>query len=310
MKQLFMIHGRSFKPESGDLELLWREALAAGLERDFGSAVADQFRNIKSEFIYYGDLSNEFLWSRGMEYDPREDADSRQVTLQELKSFRKSDFTKAKYRQRTGVFRGLAEGIADAIAWPANIFGVADNLVSAVAPDMEHYWNEDTAYGSEVRWRLTEPLARVFAAGDDVMLISHSLGTMIAYDVLWKFSHYGEYRNIRSHRLCRWVTLGSPLGNLTVKSRLKGAGVRGDRQFPQNIERWQNFAAEDDYISQDQTIADDFSAMRLAPGKTRIEDKHIYNLAIRNGKPNQHHGAGYLVHPQVSKVLNDWMKSD
>jgi hypothetical protein len=308
-KHLFLIHGRNFKPEEPDLKKLWLDALQYGVSRDHSQAQLNKLKATKTTFVYYGDISNEFLWGKGESYDPAEDAISRKGTLQELKSLPKSAFTKAKYKSRTGPLRGAAELIADLIANPANLFGIADNLISLIAPDMRHYWEEESDYGSAVRWRLTEPLAAAFRNGDDVMLISHSLGTMISYDVLWKFSHYGEYLDIRQHKLSKFVTLGSPLGNETVKDRLKGSNIRGDRRYPHNIAVWKNFAAEDDYISQDQTIGDDFRLMRAAPAKTRISDKRIYNLALRNGKPNQHHGAGYLIHPQISKAVVDWLNN-
>jgi len=308
-KHLFLIHGRNFKPDCSDLEALWLEALRHGITRDFGEDGATILDNIEKTFIYYGDSSNDFLRGKGKDYDPEEDVLSRQSTLDELKGFAKSAFTKRTYIRRTGRFRGLKEFMADALAGPTNLFGVADNLISMVAPDMKHYWEEETDYGSTVRWRLTEPLAEAFRKKEDVLLISHSLGSLISYDVLWKFSHYGEYQDIRNHQLSKFITLGSPLGNETVKSRLKGGSINGARKYPKNIIQWHNFAAEDDYISHDPTVANDFKLMKSSSGKTRIQDKRIYNLAFRDGEPNQHHGSGYLLHPAVSKSVYDWLEA-
>ena len=76
-------------------------------------------------------------------------------------------------------------------------------------------------FGSDLRARLTEPLQAAVEKGDDIMLIAHSLGTMISYDVLWKFSHYYEYRKLRENgrapMINTFLTLGTPLGNKTVK---------------------------------------------------------------------------------------------
>ena len=33
----------------------------------------------------------------------------------------------------------------------------------------------------------------------------------------------------------------------------------------------------------------------------------IYNLAVRNGKSNPHHGTGYLIHPAVSRLVAEWL---
>ena len=103
------------------------------------------------------------------------------------------------------------------------------------------------------------------------------------------------------------MTLGSPLGDENVKSRLKGAHARSHRKYPHNIGRWVNFAAEDDYISHDATMANDFKKMVQLGLTSGIADKHIYNMAIRNDNSNPHHGAGYLIHPQVCREVNTWL---
>lgn len=36
-----------------------------------------------------------------------------------------------------------------------------------------------------------------------------------------------------------------------------------------------------------------------------IADRRIFNLAIRDGKSNPHHGAGYLIHPTVIEAIAD-----
>ena len=38
-----------------------------------------------------------------------------------------------------------------------------------------------------------------------------------------------------------------------------------------------------------------------------IEDLRIFNLAIRHGRSNPHHSAGYLIHPTVIEAIADWL---
>ena len=301
-KLLFLIHGRSFKPDKEDLEKLWVEALRHGIERDFGADAAEVFTNIQRRFIYYGDHSNQFLAKRHPDYDKEQDVASRWATLKGLKKHAKADYTKATYRKISSPLRWLPEFLADTAAGPANVFGFGDDLIALKAPDMRRYWNEETEYGSDVRWELTEPLCNAFKKGDDVMLIAHSLGTLIAYDVLWKFSYYGEYQDIRQHRLSHFVTLGSPLGNPTVRQRLKGGRVKGSRRYPNNVDVWSNVAAEDDYVCHDETVEDEYGDMGAV-----ITDYPIYNLAVKDGKAHQHHTTGYLIHPVVAQIVHGWV---
>lgn len=313
-KRLILIHGRNFKPAADFLEGTWCEALRHGLQRDFGDGAGTKFDRLVKDFVYYGDISNEFLYAAGKDYDEEHNRKERRETLDDLKTIRSNGFTSRAYRRRTDGSRGFKELLADTFSGPLNLFGVADNLIELVAPDLKEYWNQESAFGSAVRWSLTAPLSKALHNNDDVMLVSHSLGTMIAYDVLWKFSFYGEHQDIRDRRLSQWITLGSPLGNPTVQANLKGGNLKGDRKHPVNVAKWINFAAEDDFISHDQSIADDFREMRAAPARTRITDRRMYNLALVNpesdeSEPNQHHGAGYLIHPGVAKAVHSWMSS-
>ena len=303
-KSLFLIHGRSFKPDEEDLEKLWVEALRYGIERDFGPEATKEFANVRRRFVYYGDRSNRFLARRNSDYDKGEDVEARWDALNGLKGHATDEFTKATYHDISSRFRWLPEFFADLVAEPANVFGFGDNVIAMKAPDMRRYWNEDTEFGSAVRWELTAPLGDAFANGDDVMLIGHSLGTLIAYDVLWKFSYYGEYQHIRAHRLSHLVTLGSPLANPTVRKRLKGGRIEGARRYPRNVAVWSNVAAEDDYVCHEETVEDEYRDM-----DTEITDYPIYNLAVKNGKAHQHHGTGYLIHPIVAGLVHGWLSS-
>ena len=293
----------AFKPNAKALEALWIKALRHGLARDFNTEAVDVFDKIDRQFIYYGDLSNRLLARRDPDYDERADLKARRKALKRLKKHAKGDFKKAKYHEISSQFRWLPELLADVVAGPAAVFGFGDNVVAAKAPDMRRYWNEETRFGSDVRWKLTEPLRDAFRNKDDIMLIGHSLGTVVAYDVLWKFSYLGEYQRIREHRLSHLVTLGSPLGNPIVQKRLKGGGLAGSRRYPTNVAIWSNVAAEDDYVCHDETIEDEYGSMR----DTKTTDYPIYNLAVKSGKAHQHHATGYLIHPVVIRLVHEWI---
>ena len=201
----------------------------------------------------------------------------------------------------------LKEAFVDAVAGIAALFRVSEPLIQKVAPDMEHYWDPDSEYGTNVRFPLIQPLKEAMDGDDDIVVIAHSLGAMISYDTFWKFCRIGEYRpNYTDKKIDLFITIGSPLADETVKRNLKGAHLRDGRKYPSNISRWVNIAAEDDYISHDETTADDYKAM-VPDLVSSIDDHRIYNLAVRNGKSNPHHGVGYLIHPTLSKIVADWL---
>ena len=300
-KTIILIHGRSFKPPKNPLKRLWVEALRWGIERDHPNKSA-AFDDASLEFVYYGNISNEFLGSP--DYD---DTADRRNTLDALKEYGKNDFNKKEYKKLPGR-APWQEGLADTFAGFLNAIRLSDHFIQGVAPDMQEYWNPDSKYGSEVRYPMIAPLRRAMKRDDEILVISHSLGTMISYDTFWKFCRYGEYRpDYTEKKIQLWITLGSPLADETVKRHLKGAKASGYWRYPSNVVRWVNVAAEDDFISHDGKVANDYAEMKGLGLIDSITDKRIFNLAVRDGKSNPHHGAGYLIHPFVAGLVAGWL---
>ena len=156
---------------------------------------------------------------------------------------------------------------------------------------------------------MTTPLKRALNRRGRLLVVSHSLGTIVAYDCFWKFSRTGEYRPRYSRKpIDLWITLGSPLGDSTVRRNLRGARASGPRKYPTNVCRWANVAAKDDFIAHDKDVGDDYAAMKKAGLVRSIRDFTIYNLAMRFGRSNPHSSAGYLIHPAVVKLVADWLE--
>lgn len=301
---IIFVHGRSFKPNEAALKKLWLAAIRAGIARDTPRKLS-AFDAAKKDLAYFGDLSNRFLRSRGRRYAEKADIKDREKSLELLKAYPKDGFTKRAYRK---IHRktALKEIFVDALAGPARVTGLSGVAIRAVAPDIRHYWNMDAEYGSDIRERLSGPLRRAMNRGDRIFVIAHSLGSMVAYDTLWKFSRMSEYRKLFGRKIDLFVTLGSPLGDETVKNRIRGSGATGLRRFPANIRTWVNVAAEDDYISHDQRLAGDYRKIRELG--TEIRDaKRIFNLSVRKGESNPHSSLGYLIHPTVIELITNWV---
>ena len=305
-KTLLLIHGRSFKPDAADLRSLWYGAIRHGIKRDRPRKI-EAYNKVKKEFVYYGDISNRFLKSGGKTYNKVNDLDSRKETYKKLKTYNKEGFSKANYNDLPGQ-NALKEFLADVGSPLFSFIGLTEGLIAAVAPDMREYW-DSREFGSAIRQRMSAPLMRAMNRGDQIMVVSHSLGTIASWDTFWKFSRTGEYRlEFASKKIHRWITLGSPLGDSTVKRKLKGHDERGEFKYPSNVVRWDNVAAEDDFIAHDEDVANDFRNMEDRYGLVKlIRDHEIYNLAVRSGTSNPHHGVGYLMHPKVTKLIADWV---
>ncbi|WP_294343816.1 hypothetical protein [Prosthecochloris sp.] len=303
-KTLLLIHGRSWKPPEESLRSLWLDALRWGLDRDFPDAAA-RFSEVTLEFVYYGDTSNCYMESaEGKPYV--DDTDSRRHTLELLKVYSSNQFSKRNYNRLPGK-ESFKEGAADVLSPILSFFNLSETLIAAVAPDMREYWNDESFYGTEVRRPMIKPLKRALDREGSTAIVAHSLGTIIAYDTLWKFSRYGEWYDYWNRKIDLFVTLGCPLGDATVRENIKGYNACKERRYPANIREWVNIAAEDDYISHDSKISDDYRTMRQYGLVESIKDYKIYNLSLRGGKSNPHHSGGYLIHPRTVKILAEWI---
>jgi len=297
-KHIFLIHGRDFKPDQQSLTDIWMNAIRSGINRDFGDDDTKIFDDIQKTFIYYGDLSNKFLAKKNIKYNMAIDKNDREISLNKLKSYGYNQFVHSIYHdlyKRSGLYKF----IANIISAPLYYVGLGSWLISSIAPDMREYWNRNSSWGSDVRDRLTQPLIKALEAGDEVLIISHSMGTMIAYDVLWKLSYYGEYKHLREKKI-DLITMGSPLGDINIKNNLKGAKLSGSRRYPININEWINIAAVDDYVSHADRLDNNFGNI--------ISDKLMYNLSLRFNKSNPHNSAGYLISPVTVNHIGNWIQ--
>ncbi|WP_068546644.1 hypothetical protein [Thalassotalea crassostreae] len=307
-KTLILIHGRATKPEEQDLKALWLDAIRHGIKRDHGQETLDIFNQLTIDFVYYGDLSNQFLKQHDDSLTIPDDIESRQDALNQLKNYSPKQFNKTTYNKinKTNHFK---EALADTFSGILAALGAGDNLIGAVAPDMKHYWYNDSYFGSDVRYRLTKVLTKRLSQDKNIMLVAHSLGSIIAYDNLWKLSHYSEYRNsgIKHKKIDTLITLGSPLSDENVKQHLKGSANSGKYKYPNNIKHWVNIAAEDDYISHDSQLKNDYQEMLHLNLIENIKDiTPVYNLTVRNQRSNPHSSIGYLIHPKFIQQLVHW----
>ena len=191
--------------------------------------------------------------------------------------------------------------------FPFLIALLSNKVVRDTIRETERYFNNGDGIGEQVRELIKAPLRTMFAQGDRVMIIGHSLGSIIAYDALWELWH-AEHN---PGRVDLFLTLGSPLGMQFVQQRLVGFREAPGRRFPGNIRRWQNAAAQGDLTALDRALKDDFYPM-LEQGLTEsIEDINagLYTYFRNQDGLNVHRSYGYLAHPQIGRVIADWWRA-
>ncbi len=138
---------------------------------------------------------------------------------------------------------------------------------------------------------LDSVLDRLRAGGGPFVVVAHSQGTMIAYEVLRQLSR-------DEITVPLFVTIGSPLGLTEVKDVLRNwSGVkRGKLPFPPCVDRWVNVSDRLDPVCLDTRLGNDYDGM--------IEDHS--GFWINHHSPRSPHSAsGYLANASVQKAVRD-----
>jgi hypothetical protein len=305
-RTLVYVHGRQCQPGPEAMLDLMLSALAAGIERDYPENLSD-FRAISKRLAYYGDRTNALLRERGEHYDEQLDLGDCRNALQQLRSLdKRKKFSLANYDKLPG--KSAVPELAAGVAGPLlSSIGLGGKLIAKVAPDVVAYWDKKSDFAPAVRGAVRAAICDALQGDEQLLLVTHGTGSIIAWDVLWQLSHDPRFAEFASSKIDTWITLGSPLGDTTVRRRLLGAREKARRKFPNNIVSWHNVSAEDDWLCHDNTLADDYKGMLRQKQVSAIRDYRIYNLSVRYGKSDPHCALGYLVHPRTSQLIVDWL---
>lgn len=170
--------------------------------------------------------------------------------------------------------------------------------------DLRRYVNNDDGIADHVREMLKTPLRAAWRSGRPVLLIGHSMGSVIAYDSLWELSHESHDDSV----LDLFLSMGSPLGQDYLQKRIKGCDRTGAERYPTNIDRWINLSAVGDLTALDPDLADDFGEMVELGLIGKIEDERVLNYFRLDGALNVHAEYGYLVNRDTGRIVADWWK--
>lgn len=149
----------------------------------------------------------------------------------------------------------------------------------------------DFLFDDERRAMMRESLiSRLTTGGGPFVIVSHSQGTMIAYDVLSNW-------NGPPIEVPLLVTIGSPLGLTEVQDQLKKLTRQKKLATPAMVERWANFAARQDPVSLDKHLANDY--------RSNASGVVVSDLVVTNPiRSNAHSGIGYLSLKEVRVAVD------
>lgn len=185
------------------------------------------------------------------------------------------------------------------------IIPLLPNEVENTATEINRYFDNVDNVGSDIRKILKQKLRPLIEKKEHILLIGHSLGSVIAYDTLWELTHQEGLQG-----KIDFLTLGSPLGMHYVKLRLKG--IKGNRQksYPELIQHWINLSSEGDIVALKSNFHNSFKSM-LKQGLVKSIEDHshsIYNYYRGEEGLDCHRSYGYMVNPAVGSIIANWWK--
>ncbi len=172
--------------------------------------------------------------------------------------------------------------------------------------EARRYLHDHEGIASDIRSSLAEVLIKASHDGETVLLIGHSLGSVIAYDTLWELTHKREAKQLR---IDMFLTMGSPLATRFVLRRLHGARYNGSGRYPHNIVRWENFSARGDLTALHPRLKPYFGEMLTLELLQWLHDHDgLYNHFRGEVGLNVHEAYGYLANRTVARCIAGWLQ--
>lgn len=298
-KIIIGIHGLANKSKKPILKKWWNDSILEGLSNITKSAPTFKF-----EMVHWADL----LYKYPIHQDDNFHFD---------KLYNNEPYIKAK-KEALKPYKDtwpdkVKSGMLETTGAALNKLGI-DKLtgwvIEKVLKDLDFYYDEDRKILNRKGKKqlafevLKDELKSTIIANKDaeIMLIAHSMGSIISYDVL---RDIGRMPN-NTIAIKNFITIGSPLGIPYVKQK-----IREQRTYNQKKDRvrtptiitnsWTNFADRLDPVAIDAHLRDDYKANKAG---IRVVDDLVCNDYVGlKEKSNHHKSYGYLRAPEVSKRI-------
>lgn len=300
------IHGLANKPEKQLLSDWWETAIKEGLKKN----CAVQNPDFQFIMVYWRDLLYKYPQHRepGFDHDALyNDQPYREAADQALIKYDEGWLDKV----RAGI-GDIGGSILDSVRGPMGLDSLSGWLLEQKARDLAYYYDKDRKLTGRdgqrklARQVLMDELMNTILPlkGRRMMLIAHSMGSIIAYDVLRDLGQKDPGFPVH-----HFVTIGSPLGLGFIKNNIHSE--RSYSSVPVRTptvvtEKWVNYADRADPVAVDSHIRDDFGPN---DADVQVEDDLIINdYVTSDGVRHPHKSYGYLRTPELSHHIRQFLQ--
>ena len=277
-KTIICIHGRLNKPQESTLINWWKSAIKEGLDKNTASSL--NFPII--EMAYHADIS----YPDGPIPDDNVDYPYKRAKRGALKFYKEDLFDHLKETAGSilgDTFDRLFE------SYPI-LSETSQTILESYLEDLSKYYS-DKVRREEINKRLKEILLHY--KDNEIILVAHSMGSIIAYDVLRELGRDTAHPGFIVEHL---FTIGSPLGLIPIKGNILNNHKK--LRTPSCVRTsWLNFSDPHDIVCcLDPYLKDDYEPNSSS---IRVED-----ILVHNDYPgNEHSSYGYLRTPEFSNRL-------
>ena len=307
-KWIIGIHGLANKSPKPTLRRWWDDSIREGLRLNQGMTNA----TFKFEMVYWADLLHKYPLHDDSDFGFDKLHNGQPYYGASKTALTKYDdgwFDRVRSEATEIVGRGL-EAVKDTFGMSR----LADALLERILKDLAYYWDptkmiRDRNNRRRTVHRVLDDECRnavVKHRNHEIMLIAHSMGTIISYNVLRDIG-----KTDKDFKVPYFVTIGSPLGLSHVKHKIKED--RKKARSPSIVtERWVNLSDRRDPVAFDMHLRDDFGPNTLG---VRVVDDLVlndYDYERRQGQkssPNPHKSYGYLRTPEMSHLIAEFLAS-
>lgn len=269
------IHGLANKPEEKVLKKGWSDAMREGLKVNAGIDIPSKSLNFES--VYWADVMYK---KPDTKYDGYKKA--KKGSLQRYEDGWFDTFRAWTTDKISDVIDPLKNWI--------DIDAVANAVLKSKLKDLYAYYTNEKIQ-QELRGRFESAI--IDNAENRIMVISHSMGTIIAYDVLRKLGRVNHNLSVE-----HFITIGSPLGVPHVKHMIQKENslVR----TPSIVKKWTNLADKRDPVAIDTHLSDDYQANDY---DVKVKD----DLVLNDWGGIHHKSYGYLRTPEFTDLLKKFI---
>jgi len=302
-KVIIGIHGMGNKPPEKVLKNWWLASMYEGL-RTHGYPK----HSFRFELVYWAHHLHP------LSYDPKllDENDPLYVDEPYVPSTGKVQPKPSSFRRRSLNF---VEKILDKLLlnedMTINYKSITDSIIRKHFKDLEIYYSSgcmgEKHKGKLARDVIRDDLREILRKfrDFDILLVAHSMGTIIAYDVL---NEEGKDRRVDT-----FVTMGSPLGLPVIISRYAQQQRAFDQKIkpvttpPNVLRRWYNLTDLEDRVAFNYDLQDDYAPNALG---VAAEDMIVHNDYEADGKANHHKVYGYLRTRELAEIIDEFLTDD